>query len=64
MPRPLDLHPDRLFPADPGVRAVARELYSSVAGLPIVSPHGHTDPSWFAKNETFGNATELLLRPD
>jgi glucuronate isomerase len=46
------------------VRQLARELYEEVAGLPIVSPHGHTDPAWFALNETFGNATELLLVPD
>lgn len=64
MPRVLELHPDRLFPAEPATRAVARELYSSVKDAPIVSPHGHTAPSWFAKNEAFGNATELLLRPD
>ncbi|MDE2560979.1 MAG: glucuronate isomerase [Sphingomonadales bacterium] len=60
----LELHPDRLFPAEPSVRAIARELYASVASLPIVSPHGHTDPAWFAANETFGNATDLLLVPD
>ena len=60
----LFLHPDRLLPADPGVRQVARELYASVAGLPIISPHGHTDPSWFAGDAPFGNAAELLLRPD
>jgi glucuronate isomerase len=46
------------------VRAIARELYGEVAGLPIVSPHGHTDPAWFALNEPFGNASELLLQPD
>ena len=64
MPRPLDLHPDRLFPAEPNVRDIARALYEEVKGAPIVSPHGHTDPSWFALNEPFGNATELLLQPD
>ena len=64
MSRPLQNHPDRLLPTDPQTRAVARELYASVAKLPIVSPHGHTDPSWFALNENFANATELLLRPD
>ena len=64
MPQPLNLHPDRLFPAEAGPRGIARELYASVAGLPIVSPHGHTDPSWFAINQPFGNATDLLLRPD
>jgi glucuronate isomerase len=60
----LELHPDRLFPAEPGVRAIARELYAPIAGLPIVSPHGHTDPVWFADNAPFGNASELLLQPD
>lgn len=64
MSRPLHLDPDRLFPADPGVRSIARQLYGEVAGLPIISPHGHTDPEWFATNEPFGNATELLLHPD
>ncbi len=64
MPRRLVLHEDRLFPADPTVRAVARELYQRVRDLPIISPHGHTDPAWFAGNESFGNATELLLAPD
>jgi glucuronate isomerase len=60
----LQLHEDRLFPADPSIRAIARRLYASVAGLPILSPHGHTDPRWFAANDAFTNATELLLAPD
>ncbi len=60
----LDLHPDRLLPADPAVRAIARELLATVTELPIVSPHGHTDAAWFAGNRPFGNATDLLLRPD
>lgn len=64
MTRPLVLHPDRLFPADPETRAVARRLHADVAGLPILSPHGHTDPQWFASNAPFGNAAELLLHPD
>ena len=64
MPRKLELHDDRLFPAEPAVRAIARELYKGVRDLPIISPHGHTDPAWFAGNEPFGNATELLLAPD
>ena len=46
------------------MREIARELYRAVASLPIVSPHGHTDASWFALNEPFENATELLLQPD
>ena len=64
MTRPLRLHPDRLFPADPTTRAIARTLYAEVAHLPILSPHGHTDPSWFATDAPFENATELLLKPD
>ncbi|MGX5712608.1 glucuronate isomerase [Sphingopyxis terrae subsp. ummariensis] len=64
MTRPLSLHPDRLFPSDPVPRAIARRLYAEVADLPIISPHGHTDPSWFAGNAPFGNAAELLLHPD
>ncbi len=64
MTRPLVLHPDRLFPSDPDVRAIARRLHANVAGLPIISPHGHTDPEWFATNAPFGNAYELLLKPD
>ena len=64
MPRKLTLHEDRLFPPDPNVRAIARELYRSVCQLPIISPHGHTDPTWFSENQPFSNATELLLAPD
>lgn len=64
MSKPLVLHEDRLFPADPGTRDIARRLYRLVKDLPIISPHGHTDPSWFAGNAPFGNPTELLLSPD
>jgi glucuronate isomerase len=60
----LTLHPDRLFPADPDTRSIARRLYADVAGLPIISPHGHTDPEWWATDAPFGNAAELLLHPD
>lgn len=64
MTRPLVLHEDRLFASDPTQRAIARDLYRSVATLPIVSPHGHTDPRWFATDAPWRNATELLLSPD
>lgn len=64
MSRQLALNPDRLFPVDGNTRTIARRLYKEVAGLPIVSPHGHTDPEWFASNASFGNAAELLLHPD
>lgn len=64
MAQPLRLDDDRLFPADPARREIARALYAEVRALPIISPHGHTDPRWFADNEPFGNPTELLLAPD
>ncbi len=64
MARPLIFHDDRLFPADERTRSVARELYGTVKALPIISPHGHTDPSWFATNAPFQDATDLLLAPD
>jgi glucuronate isomerase len=60
----LELHPDRLFPADAKTRDVARALYAEVGGLPIVSPHGHTDPKWFATDDKWTDATSLLLAPD
>lgn len=58
------LHPDRLLPPDPATRGIARELYGHVANLPLVCPHGHCEAGWFASNEPFPNATELLVTPD
>lgn len=64
MSRPLALHPDRLFPADPATRAIARDLYEPIRGLPILSPHGHTDPAWFATDAPFADPSSLLIVPD
>jgi len=64
MARPILHHPDRLFPADPETRAIARRLYGEVKALPILSPHGHTDPAWFAGDAPFANPADLLLAPD
>ncbi|GGF09944.1 uronate isomerase [Aliidongia dinghuensis] len=64
MSLPLTLHPDRLFPADEASRAVARALYAEVKDLPIVSPHGHTDPRWYAENEPFPDPATLFIVPD
>ncbi|WP_394850542.1 glucuronate isomerase [Pendulispora brunnea] len=55
---------DRLFPSDPTERAIARRLYEEVRALPIVSPHGHTDPAWFANDEPFPDPAQLLIIPD
>ncbi|MFT4835120.1 MAG: glucuronate isomerase [Psychromonas sp.] len=64
MTKKLALHPDRLFSSDENVRKVARSLYQKVKELPILSPHGHTDPTWFSQNQPFDNATDLLIKPD
>ncbi|PPJ48459.1 glucuronate isomerase [Rhizobium sp. KAs_5_22] len=56
--------PDLLFPADPASRAIAADLYAAVKDLPIVSPHGHTDPRWYAENENFPDPAQLLIVPD
>ncbi|MCJ7815575.1 MAG: glucuronate isomerase [Xanthomonadales bacterium] len=58
------LDPDRLFPPDPAQRNIARGLYQGIKDLPIISPHGHTDPRWFAENQCFTDASSLLLIPD
>ncbi|MGN6325004.1 glucuronate isomerase [Pseudolysinimonas sp.] len=56
--------PDRLLPADPRTREVARGLYARVAGLPILSPHGHVPAASLADDEPFGDPASLLVRPD
>lgn len=58
------LHPDRLFPASEPAQSIARELYPEVADLPLISPHGHTDPQWFANNNRFSDPAALFLTPD
>ena len=58
------LHEDRLFPADETTRTIARRLYEGIRGLPIVSPHGHTQAAWFARNEPFPDPVTLLVQPD
>ncbi|MEP0945121.1 MAG: glucuronate isomerase [Rhizobiaceae bacterium] len=56
--------PDRLLPVEPRLRELARSLYQSVCDLPIISPHGHCDPRWFAENQRFPNPAELFVIPD
>jgi len=61
----LSLHPDRYFDPDPTIRAIARELYTGVAALPIVSPHGHVDPQLLAdENASLGTPADLFIIPD
>ncbi len=57
--------PNILFPADgAAVRALAVKFYALVKDAPIISPHGHTDPRWFAENKPFPDPTALFVQPD
>ena len=55
---------DFLFPSNKKIKTIARSLYQIVEKLPLVSPHGHCDPLWFSKNESFTDPTQLLIIPD
>ncbi len=57
-------HPDRLLPADPAVRDIARGLYQLQKDQPIVSPHGHVDPRLLLDDEPFRDPTSLFITPD
>lgn len=60
----FNLNKDRIFDPDPTIRKIAQELYEGSKDLPIISPHGHVDPSILAENSSFPDPTELLLIPD
>src|SRR5665647_777539 len=63
-PTSLVLHPDRLLPADPAVREVARRLYAAVRDLPVISPHGHVNPRILLDDVPFRDPAELFVTPD
>ncbi|GAB2758559.1 glucuronate isomerase [Sinomonas soli] len=56
--------PDRLLPAEPRTRQIARELLAEVEHLPIISPHGHVPADWIADNTPFPDPTALIVSPD
>ncbi len=58
------LDEDRLFPTEGSARKAARSLYGHIRDLPIVSPHGHTQAGWFARNEPFPDPATLFVQPD
>jgi glucuronate isomerase len=58
------LHEDRLFPAEEQTREIARRIYQEICGLPILSPHGHTEAKWFAENQPFPDPVKLFVQPD
>lgn len=58
------LDEDRLLPVEGKPLSVARELYTSIADEPIISPHGHMPVEWFTSDRHFANPTELFITPD
>jgi glucuronate isomerase len=62
--REITLHPDRLLPADPSTREVARRIYAAVKSAPIISPHGHVDPALLADDIPFPDPAALFITPD
>ncbi|TLM83556.1 glucuronate isomerase [Pseudarthrobacter sp. NamE2] len=64
MPQSIASHPDRLLPAEPGTRSIARDLLARVQDLPIISPHGHVDAAVIEQNTPFPDPAALLVSPD
>ncbi|SHJ06637.1 glucuronate isomerase [Aureimonas altamirensis DSM 21988] len=60
----MSLNPDRLLPIEPDARAIARRLFAEVEHRPIISPHGHTEPVWYAENAPFRDPASLFVIPD
>jgi len=58
------LDENRLFSANEAERAVAKQLYQTVAKLPIISPHGHVNPQLLVANQPFANPAELFIYHD
>ena len=61
---PLEPPPRPPVPRRSGHARPRAPLYATVKDLPIVSPHGHTDPQWFADDTPFANASALFITPD
>lgn len=58
------LLPDFNFSLASSPLDTGQHLYEQVRNLPIVSPHGHTEPRWFAENRPFSDPSSLFLMPD
>ena len=53
-----------MLPPENGLSVKARDLYQTIRHLPIVSPHGHCDPRWWAEDSHFPDPASLLIKPD
>ncbi|WP_342076788.1 glucuronate isomerase [Yoonia sp. SS1-5] len=49
---------------DQSLNGIAGLIYDGIRQLPIVSPHGHCDPQWFADDTRFPDPAALLIQPD
>ncbi|MBP2672871.1 MAG: uxaC, partial [candidate division NC10 bacterium] len=65
MANKVHLPDDRYFGPDPRQKEIAQRLYTQVANLPLICPHGHVDPRMFADPDySFGSPADLLIVPD
>jgi len=56
---------NRYFDPEPQPTEIAQRLYTQVANLPLICPHGHVDPRLFAETDySFGTPTDLFILPD
>lgn len=53
-----------MFSPESCLTSPARDLYELARDLPIVSPHGHCDPKWWAEDAAFPDPAALLITPD
>ncbi|MFB9311008.1 glucuronate isomerase [Agromyces hippuratus] len=60
----LEHSPERVLPADPRTRGIARELLHEAEALPILSPHGHVPAELVEADLAFGDPATLLVTPD
>lgn len=58
------LNPDRCFAPEASQRSLARELYASVADLPLLSPHGHVPAQLLLADEPLGDPATTFVVPD
>ena len=58
------LNDNWLLPTDTNVRPIAQRLFASIRDLPLVSPHGHSNPRWFAEDAPFPDPASLFILPD
>ena len=64
MNKEQSLDSNRLLVSAAADSSLAVELYNEIRDLPIISPHGHVDPSLFVGNQKFESPTDLFIYHD